>query len=621
VVAACSIPSKTASDAGTSTSTTDSSSDAPPSDTAPQPDADPGAPQLTLTGMPATDGNQTTVTFTYTVTMQAAVECRLDALAYAACPPPSKTFTGVVDGIHTFDARATVNGHTGSIPTYAFTVDTVPPMLAITAQPPAQSNQTTASFQFTIDDATTVTCQLDALAAAPCTSPATYAGLADGAHVFKLQGIDAAGNVATKTASWSVDTVPPTLMITMEPPAVSTVSSANFSFTSSGATSVTCQIDAQAPVGCTTSASYTGLADGSHTFKVVATDAATNMTTKSYTWMIDTTPPTLAITAEPANPTNSPSATFMFTVTDTDPVSATCRLDAQTAAACTSPQTYAGLADGSHTFTLKGTDSAGNVATKTYTWTVDTIPPVLAFTSTPANPTNQTSGSFAFTIDDSVTVTCQLDGGVPNACTSPYSFTGLADGSHSFTLRGTDAAGNASSKSYVWTVDTVPPTISLSGPSGWITSKSATFTFAVSKGAPACSEDLSPSFACSSPFTWTSLPDGSHTFSVSATDAAGNFAIQSVNIMADATPPAVSTPTYTCDATSGSLTVSWTASDATSGIASGTCSYNGSSWDCTNARSYTGLVMGTATTFFVTYTDNAGNSITRSVVVRFSSCV
>src|SRR2546426_1067645 len=47
------------------------------------------------------------------------------------------------------------------------------------------------------------------------------------------------------------------------------------------------------------------------------------------------------------------------------------QLDSGAAAACTSPQSYSGLAAGSHTFTVTATDPAGNVsAPASYTWTI-----------------------------------------------------------------------------------------------------------------------------------------------------------------------------------------------------------------------------------------------------------
>ena len=61
---------------------------------------------------------------------------------------------------------------------------------------------------------------------------------------------------------------------------------------------------------------------------------------------------------------------------------------------------------------------------------------------------------------------CQLDGGGYAACTSPQSYSSLADGSHTFEVKATDPAGNTSSPAdSTWAVDTTPPELpTLVGP-------------------------------------------------------------------------------------------------------------------------------------------------------------
>src|SRR5439155_19723281 len=139
-----------------------------------------------------------------------------------------------------------------------------------------------------------------------------------------------------------------------------------------------------------------GLAAGPHTFTVTATDTAGNTGNASSTWTIDTTPPTVNITAQPANPTHSTPASFSFTSSKTGSTFQ-CKLDGGTNTTCTSPTSYTGLAAGAHTFKVTATDTAGNTGNATSPWTIDTTPPTVNITAQPANPTNQTSASFSFT--------------------------------------------------------------------------------------------------------------------------------------------------------------------------------------------------------------------------------
>src|SRR5205823_6328966 len=116
-----------------------------------------------------------------------------------------------------------------------------------------------------------------------------------------------------------------------------------------------------------------------------------------------------------------------------------------------------------HTFTVTATDAAGNTGTASSTWTIDTSAPTVTITSTPSNPSNQTSASFSFNSEAGATLTCQLDGGTFTTCGSPAVYAGLTAASHTFAVRATDAAGNVGSATYTWTIDTSAPTVTITG--------------------------------------------------------------------------------------------------------------------------------------------------------------
>ena len=603
LVAGCSVPAKIAVDGGPGGSAGNDGNVLPTGDGSA---GDP--PVVTLTGQPPALGNQPTVTFSFEVNETATVECRLDTDAYVDCPPPSKTFPTLADGTHTFDLRATANGLVGAIPTTSFAIDTAPPVVAITGQPAQASPVASGEFQFTLGDAQSATCAIDSAGAQPCTSPYAYSGLADGSHTFTLTATDAAGNSATKTYTWTVQTTPPSLAITSEPPALSAVASGQFQFTTGSSVTVTCKIDSAAAAACTSPYTYASLADGSHTFTLTGTDAASNVTTKQYMWTIDTTPPAMAISSGPAMLSTSSSASFAFTVGDASTV--TCQIDGTPAAACTSPKAYSGLADGSHTFTLRGSDTAGNQTTKTYSWTIDTTPPTITITSSPPMLSNMATGQFQFTVGDSATVTCQLDSGSPASCTSPFPFS-LADGSHTFTLRGSDTAGNTSTKSYAWTIDTTPPTLAITSTTPTanptnVTSMTVEFTVGDS-ASYTCQLDNGTPNGCTSPYSYTGLIAGSHTFTLRGTDAANNTSMVSYMWNIDTTAPTVTITSYpTTYTTTTSTSVSFTVSDGTT-----VCKLDNGSWvACASPYAFTANDGGH--TIYVGSTDTAGNFGTAS---------
>jgi hypothetical protein len=272
-----------------------------------------------------------------------------------------------------------------------------------------------------------------------------------------VRAIDTAGNIDTTPASyiWTIDIIAPETTITATPQNPTSSSSASFSFTSTEPGSFQCQLDGGGYATCTSPQNYTNLGNGSHTFEVRAIDALGNFdpTPASYAWTIDMVAPDTSITAAPANLSNSSSAGFSFT--STEPGSFQCQLDAGNVVACSSPQNYTGLGEGSHAFQVRAIDSAGNIdpSPASYTWTVDTIAPETTLTATPDNPSTSSSASFNFTSSDAASFQCRLDGTSFAPCVSPQSYSNLAQGSHTFQVQAIDQANNIdpTPASYTWT--------------------------------------------------------------------------------------------------------------------------------------------------------------------------
>jgi hypothetical protein len=225
--------------------------------------------------------------------------------------------------------------------------------------------------------------------------------------------------------------------------------------------------------------SYERLPEGLHTFTVKAIDRANNSDSDppSFTWAIDTAPPHTAITSQPLIRTNSTSASFGFSSTKTGSTFQ-CRIDGGAFAVCASPMNYTGLAAGSHAFTVAAIDAVGNIdpAPARYTWTIDTTPFGTAITSQPSNPTNETTASFSFTSRKSrATFQCALDGGSYSSCSSPKTYSGLAEESHTFMVKAIDDLGNedTSPARYAWEIR-VPPINTT--PLGFINRRGAYFT-------------------------------------------------------------------------------------------------------------------------------------------------
>jgi acid phosphatase type 7 len=101
------------------------------------------------------------------------------------------------------------------------------------------------------------------------------------------------------------------------------------------------------------------------------------------------------------------------------------------------------------------TNPAGTEACHGAPGSADTTPPDTVINSGPSGTVKTRDASFTFSsTEPSSTFECSLDGAAFSACSSPTRYTGLANRSHTFKVRATDAAGNTdqSPASRTWKV-------------------------------------------------------------------------------------------------------------------------------------------------------------------------
>jgi hypothetical protein len=135
-------------------------------------------------------------------------QCRIDGEAFSACDSP-KSYTGLADGPHKFEARATdAHGNVEATPArVSFTVDTAPADTPPADTPPAaplpetmigrsprNPKRARTHFRFHSSIAgSSFTCQLDDQRPKPCVSPQAYRDLDPGHHVFSVAATSPAG--------------------------------------------------------------------------------------------------------------------------------------------------------------------------------------------------------------------------------------------------------------------------------------------------------------------------------------------------------------------------------------------------------------------------------------------
>jgi hypothetical protein len=202
---------------------------------------------------------------------------------------------------------------------------------------------------------------------------------------------NSAGTVTSSVASLTVnavpDTTPPTISITAPTSGATVSNSVIVTATASdnvGVASVQFQLDGGNVGSLETSAPYSYVWDttkstnGSHTLAGIAKDAAGNSTTSTPVTVtvnntpVDTTPPTISLTA-PANGATV-SGTVSITATASDNVGVTgvqFEIDGANAGSLVTTAPYSYLwntttaSNGSHVVTARAQDAAGNMATST----------------------------------------------------------------------------------------------------------------------------------------------------------------------------------------------------------------------------------------------------------------
>jgi chitobiase/beta-hexosaminidase-like protein len=356
--------------------------------------------------------------------------------------------TPLADGTYVFKVEGVGTAGTSFVNSYLFRIDTVKPVVTITSSPTSPSNDNTPTFTAEADKAGTILhCSLSS---GPdnfqvCTSPITYPAQSDGAHTFKVFGVDAAGNQsATVSTTLTIDTVAPS--VAADPQGGDFTTPQTVTLTASEPAAIFYTTDGTAPTTTsTTGPSPVSVAiPGSQTLRYFAVDAAGNTgPSASQTYRIGS----VTLSQNPPTLSNKNTPTFAFT-SSVPGATFQCSLVLQTAvdsfSACTSPKTYTAQPDGAYRFVV--TDSNGDSAQ--FLFTIDTTPPVVSLTQNPANPLQGTSATFAFTSNELVTG-YQCSFGLQTAadafsgCTSPTTFSGLADGNYIFKVEATDRAGNA----------------------------------------------------------------------------------------------------------------------------------------------------------------------------------
>ncbi|MEI6092988.1 MAG: Ig-like domain-containing protein [bacterium] len=476
-----------------------------------------------------------------------------------------------------------------------------------------------------------------------------------GTNTFIITAYDSAGNSAISTMTITYDSSTYTIAVTSPNSGQSfstNVQAQTLSGTCSiGVTNLSTNLgtfsDSNCSDGTWSMASYS-LASGVNNFTISGKNPSGKTVSTSVSINYDTTAPTIAITAPNSGNnliTNQQLQTISGTCS-TDVTSLTSSegsfLDSSCSDGTWSLNPYI-LSPGSNIFTITAHDSAGNTASSSITVTYDTNVYSL-FINAPHSGSNFSTNIQSQTLSGTcsvgvTTLTTNLGTFTDSNCsdgTWALNLFALSSGVNNFTISGKDPLGNTVSSSISINYDTLAPALSITSPNSGTNFTTTTIVQTVSGS---CGTDVTTittslgTFAdnnCSDG-TWSLnamvLNVGTNTFTITASDAAGNTSINSIVITYDDNLPEPSSPIVSSTSPTTNKKPSWSWYSGGGGM--GTYKYKLDSLDFssgateTSSTSYTPVVdlsIGTHTLYIKEKNSNNIWSQVSSFSVVIQSC-
>lgn len=553
--------------------------------------------------------------------------------------------------------------------------DTTPPETVITASPGAVSSSNAAVFEFSSNEpGGSFECRLDGAAFSFCTSPKSFNGLSDGAHIFEVRAKDAAGNVDPSPAlhTWTVDTVAPASVKTTSP---ASPNGENGWFTSDVSYQVTatdgvgsgvaqifvCQDQTNTCDPQVVNAGVSGVVamEGNNFVRHQAKDNAGNLETIQINLVkIDKTNPTIALNALPPFDGDG-LVTLAWTSGDTGSGIATVEVYRNGTLIHTSSNPNGSFVDDrsasgndgqSFSYVARARDNAGKVADSAAQYTtidlsppsVPAIVPLSAYTNALSVRTqwnravDAVAGVDFYNVYRNTEKIATVDEPDPNGTDTSvrrsYTDNAVADGNALvYRTSAMDLAApsheSAQSDAAMTTIDISAPVTVLTtspaspnGDNGWFKTAFGV-TLACTDAVSGCNDTrYSINGGASVIYTGAFMvqTDGAYIISYSSTDNAGNVEREnSQMVKLDATKPMIAANAIPSATNNAALELSGTATDATSGIESLTINNTSVSLGASGGYAYTATLHEGQNSFAIVARDMAGNTqlITQEIVL------
>ena len=335
----------------------------------------------------------------------------------------------------TFTANA-VDSNGAASATISQTVTVAAPSgvsASIAASPTSAEAPGSSTITWTSANATSISVSGPGLNSTATSGSQAVSGLAVGTHTFTITAQGNGGPVTqsatvTITAAASVSA-----SISASPTSTSAPGSSTISWSSANATAVSVSGSGVSSTATSGTQTVTGLAAGSYDYTITA-QGPNGPATQAVTVVVASpTTVTGAISVSPTTGTSPASTTVSWTTANATSVAVSGPSLASSTA--TGSQTVSGLAAGTHTFTLTAQGPGGPIS-RTATFTVSAPLPTISG-SISASPTTATApGATALTWStaDATSVFVSGPGVASTAPSGTQNVTGLAAGTHTYTL-------------------------------------------------------------------------------------------------------------------------------------------------------------------------------------------
>jgi hypothetical protein len=524
-------------------------------------------PAITIQSPTATNYTTTNISLNYVASDANRDSCwyKLNAGANTTLTSCTNTTFIAAQGSNTITVYVndTINNFNSSSVT--FFVDSINP--AITIQSPANITyaSTSVDLNYTASDTNRDKCwyKLDSGSNTSLTSCAniTLTSLAQGSHTIYVYVNDTVNNFNSSSLSFGVDTIPPSLAV-QSPIQGTTYNATNTSLkytvsdAVSGVNKCWYSLNGGANTSLASCANTTFIALlGSNTVILYSNDSMNNINSSTITFTVNST---IAITIQ------SPQAIiYNYTTIDLNYTVQGLNIDS-----CWYGQshnfifgvnsTIGGCAnisitgfEGSNQVTVYTNNTLNNITSASVSFTIDTINPQISVQSPTATDYTTNNISLNYIASDTNRDKCwyNLNAG-PNialATCSNTTFT-ASQGSNTVVVHVNDTANNKNSSSITFTVDSLPPILSISSPlAQYYPNNAVSLIYTVSDSGSGVDKcwyilDGNPAVQLSgcANASLTSLAQGSHTIVLHSNDTWGNTNSTTVVFGVNFMPPVVS---------------------------------------------------------------------------------